>query len=119
MTLVRGCHVIAKGDQIEAQRIIPEIMKRGLLINTNSWGTGSWAYYATMVLKPRSHEPAVVFDVEDKYVTPISVPIPSNPNYAYMELYDPSLRYIPISLLGFVNCFNPLVPIYHGTIGFC
>lgn len=118
MALVRGCHVIAKGNHAQALTVIPQILANGLLINTAFMGTAAWSFYATMVPRNWNQAPLVVFDVDDKYVTKKLAPLPKNPNYAFMEMYDPNLRYIPIAVLGFVNCLNPLVAIYNGPVGF-
>ena len=99
---------------------MPKIMADGLLINNAYLGRAAYAYYADMVLSARRHEPMVVFDVDDKYVTRIPNPLfrLNAPHFAFMKMYDPQLVYIPITVLGFVNSLNPLVPIYHGTLGF-
>jgi hypothetical protein len=119
VALIRGCHVIAKGDQAQASVIIPQIMARGLLLNTAYMGTAVWAFYITMVPAYQGHKPMVVFDVEERYVTRRPAPIlHKQPNYAYMEMYAPGLTHIPVQVVGFVNVFNPVVPIYNGPIGF-
>ena len=119
MALVRGCHVIAKGNHAQALAIIPQIMARGLLINTAYMGTAVWAFYITMVPAYQGHKPMVIFDVDDIYVKRKPAPILHKlPQYAYMEMYAPGLTHIPVHVLGFVNVLNPLLPIYNGTIGF-
>jgi hypothetical protein len=119
VALIRGCHVIAKGDHTQALVIIPQILTRGLLINTALMGTAAWAFYINMVPSYQRHKPMVVFDVEDTYVKRKPAPLPNKlPQYAYMEMYAPGLTYIPVHVLGFVHVLNPLLPIYNGTIGF-
>ena len=39
MALVRGCHVIAKGDQTQAAVVALKILQRGLLVNRAFMGT--------------------------------------------------------------------------------
>jgi hypothetical protein len=115
----RGCHVIGKGKQAQALLIIPQIITaQGLLINTAMMGTAAWGFYINMVPSRQGQLPMVVFDVEDKYVKRKNAPLPNNLQYAYMEMYAPNITHIPISVLGFVNVLNPLLPIYAGTIGF-
>lgn len=119
VALIRGCHVIAKGDPTQALAIIPQIMARGLLISTAQMGTAAWAFYIDMVPSYQQHKPMVVFDVEETYVKRKPAPLPNKlPQYAYMEMYALGLTYIPIHVVGFVHVLNPLLPIYNGTIGF-
>lgn len=116
MALVRGCHVIAKGDQTQAAVIARKILQQGLLVNQAFMGTAAWAYYVTMVPYVRRHEPMVVFDVEERYVTKRDCPLPGNPDYAFMEMRGPLYSYIPVTVLGFINL--PGFSSYRGTIGF-
>ncbi|MBM4257963.1 MAG: hypothetical protein FJ147_18985 [Deltaproteobacteria bacterium] len=119
MALIRGCHVIAKGNHAEALEIIPKILAHGLLIHTARIGTAAYAYYIHMVPAYRRHEPMVVFEVDERYVENKPAPIPHKlPTYAFMKMYAPGLTYIPIHVLGFVNVSEPLLPIYNGPIGF-
>ncbi len=122
MALVRGCHVIAKGNHAQALAIIPQIMAQGLLINTAMMGTAAYGFYINMVPSSRGQKPMVVFDVDDQYVERIMAPLPNMfPQYAFMKMYDrhnPNLTHVPVKVLGFVHVFNPLLPIYKGTIGF-
>jgi len=119
VALIRGCHVIAKGNYAQAVAIIPQILAQGLLINTAMMGTAAYGFYITMVPSYQGSKPLVIFDVDDIYVKRKPAPLPNKlPQYAYMEMYAPRLTHIPVHVLGFVNVFNPLLPIYNGTIGF-
>jgi len=116
VALVRGCHVIAKGDQTQAASIARQIEQHGLLVNRAFMGTAAWSYYVNMVPHVRRHEPMVVFDVHERYVTKRNCPLPRNPDYAFMEMRGPLYSYIPVTVLGFVNL--PGSPSYRGAIGF-
>jgi hypothetical protein len=122
VALVRGCHVIAKGNQVQALALIPQIMARGLLVNTAMMGTAAYGFYINMVPSSQGRKPMVIFDVEDQYVERIRAPLPNKlPQYAYMKMYDkqnPALTHVPVTVVGFVHVFNPLLPIYNGPIGF-
>jgi hypothetical protein len=107
---------MAKGDQVQAAAIAPQIVQRGLLVNQAFMGTAAWAYYVNMVPRARQREPMVVFDVEERYVVRRNCPLPQNPNYAFMEMPGPLYSYIPVIVLGFVNL--PGFPPYQGVIGF-
>ena len=119
MALIRGCHIIAKGDHTQTLATIPQILAQGLLINTAQMGTAAWAFYINMVPAYQGHKPMVVFDVDEQYGTRKPAPIPHKlPQYAYMEMYTSGLTHIPIHVLGFVNVLNPLLSIYNGPRGF-
>ena len=116
MALVRGCHVIAKGDQTLAPGTAWKIIQsRGLLINNAGWGTGAYAFYLDMVPSHRSLEPMVVFDVDEQYVTKRIAPLPTKHGFAFMQMYRHGLSYIPIYILGFVNL--PNFPAYPHPLG--
>jgi hypothetical protein len=117
VALIRGCHVIAKGDQSLAPGIARKIIQSGgLQINQGMWGTGVWAYYVDMVPSWRKLEPMVVFDVDEKYVTKKPNPLPYKRDFAYMKMSGSPFDYIPISILGFFNL--PNFPVYPHPIGF-
>ena len=117
MALIRGCHIIAKGDQSLAPGIAIKIIQSGgLQINQGIWGTGVWAYYVDMVLSQRKLEPMVVFDVDEKYVTKTPNPLPQKRDFAYMKMSGSPFDYIPIYILGFFNL--PNFPVYPHPIRF-
>ena len=117
MALIRGCHIIGKGDPSLAPGIAAKIVQsKSLRINVGMWGVRAWAYYVDMVLGGRRLEPMVIFDVEEKYVAKKSNPLPHRSDFAYMVIGDPSLIDVSIDVLGFRN-----VPGFHdypGAIGF-
>lgn len=119
MPLVRGCHVIKKGNVAEAMLIAPSIIEKGLLVNDPPWGIGAWAFPADLVPERFRHAPMVVFDVEDSYVKekPLGILPDGKRNFNLqlrggLNLYD----YVPILILGFLNL--PSFPAYQGQIGF-
>lgn len=124
VALVRGCHIIAKGNHAQANVVIPQISRKGLAVGPGFHGTGAYGFYIDAVPRDQARHPLVVFDVEDIYVEKKTHRLPARMNYAFMLLRDPTthnvfnmMAYIPIDILGFMNVFNPLLRIYHGPIG--
>lgn len=117
MALIRGCHVLAKGDSKLAAGIAWKIIQtKGLLVGNAGWGTGAYAFYVHMVPNNHRYEPLVIFDVDEKYVTKRPAPLPRKPDYAYMKMYGTLFAIIPIYILGFFNL--PNFPVYTDPIGF-
>jgi hypothetical protein len=119
MALVRGCHIIAKGDLSKAMSIAPLILEKGLLVSHAPWGTAAWAFHIDMVPGDKRQMPMVVFDVDSRYVEEKNYgTLKDERGYFFLrlrgdlKLYD----YVPIQVLGFVNL--PLSPMYDGPIGF-
>lgn len=117
MALVRGCHVLAKGDPKHAIGVaIKIIQSKGLLVGNAGWGTGAFAYYVDMVPGGRRYEPMIIFDVEEHYVTKQHTPLPTKPGYAIMKMPGTLFAIIPVYILGFYN--PPNFPAYTDPIGF-
>ncbi len=112
---IRGCHVIAKGDPIEAAKIAPIIEQKGLIVNQSFFGKGAWAFYIDMVLLDRASKPMVVFDVDKDLIIRIPAPLPNKPDYAFMRLRSRGLNYVKVDILGFINL--PGFKTYNGRIG--
>lgn len=119
MALVRGCHVIGKGDIFRAKSIAPDILQKGLLVNNAFWGTAAWAFSINMVPEASRQSPMVVFDVEDRYVEEKELgKLKDGRRYFVLKLRGNLnlFDYVPIHVLGFVNL--PSFQAYQGPIGF-
>jgi hypothetical protein len=119
MMLVRGCHVIEKGDLSKAMSIAPLILEKGLLVSNAPWGTAAWAFHIDMVPEDKRDMPMVVFEVDSDYVEEKNLgTLKDGRRYFTLKLRG-NLKlddYVPIHILGFVNLL--LFPVYDGPIGF-
>jgi len=104
MPSVKACHVLAKGNHKQAERIAPDILKNGLQVNTSFFGTAVWAYYMDMVPSRFASAPMVIFEVDSMYVQDCPAPLPLNaPSYSFIKMPGPLFSYIPLKVLGFRN----------------
>ena len=119
MALVRGCHVIEKGDLSKAMVTAPLILEKGLLVSNAPWGAAAWAFHIDMVPGDKRQAPMVVFEVDGHYVEEKNLgTLKDGRRYFTLKLRG-NLKvddYVPIQILGFVNL--PLSPGYDGPIRF-
>jgi hypothetical protein len=116
VALIRGCHVIGLGSSDSPDWIAREIIGRGLMIGAAKNGTAVWAYFIDKVPLYWHNYPMVIFDVDEKYVVKINIPLPKKNDYAIMKMPGALFDYIPVSVRGFMNLLG--LPRYPQTIGF-
>ncbi len=102
-------------------------MQNGLLSQgsgMNNHGIAAYAFYIGMVPRTEAQKPSVVFDVEDSWVEQQRNRMPAKLAFAFMVMRDPTTKiisqmkqYVPITIVGFMNVFNPLLRVYNGPIG--
>lgn len=121
--LVRGCHLIARGDVAEALRIAPDILQNGLQVRRPrglSMGMGAWAYQIDLVPEENRVKPLVVFEVSKEYVEEKEWGVLRDGRRYFTLRLGGKLKefdYVPMQILGFLN-FPPPFPVYEGPIGF-
>ena len=66
MALVRGIHVIEKGNELEARRVAPDIKQhQRLLVGINTlYGAGAYAWHQNCLPSYRRNAPQVLFEID-------------------------------------------------------
>ena len=103
MALIRGLHVIFTHKVQHPDVVARNIQRNGLLIGQSLMGSGAYAFYANMVPVRHFRMPAVLFEVDDSFVKHEAAPMPARSDFGFMKMWDPSRRYIPVRVLGFLN----------------
>jgi len=104
-SIIKGFHVLAKGNLIEAQKIAKDIYKnQRLLVGSGTFfGSGVYAYFLDNVPKLVKHLPGVVFEISQESIEKIHVPIPDKPDFQFFKIPGNIGDFISIKVLGFRN----------------
>ena len=103
MALVRGIHLLAHGDKVEARRIAEDIQRyQRLLVGTHTvYGAGAYAWYADRLPETLHDWPAVLFEIEDTEV--VSVVTRAGVPSGFFRIPDRIGDYVRIPVLTFTN----------------
>ncbi len=99
MALVRGIHIIAKGDRARAREIARDIAKnQRLLIGSNTmYGAGVYAWQEEFLPVHLVDQPQVIFEIDDSQI------LPSGARQGCFRIPGRINDYIDVRVLRFSN----------------
>lgn len=100
MAIIRGIHILAKGNREEARRIAEDIQRhQRLLVGSNTWyRAGVYAWFEEDLPDRLHSEPQVIFEIDESLI----VRIPTS-GKSFFRIPGPIHTYVSIRVVGFAN----------------